>query len=73
MELQNLRNEIHLAKKAAKQSGDLLINRKSEYNLRLNSNSKDTKSKGNKKHRKGKSQTHKVETMTRKKKKDTKK
>ena len=29
MELQNLRNEIHLAKKAAKESGDLLINRKS--------------------------------------------
>jgi len=43
MELQNLSNEIKLAKKAARQSGDLLINNKSEYNLRLNSNSKDTK------------------------------
>jgi len=43
MELQNLSNEIKLAKKAAKESGDLLINNKSEYNLRLNSNSKDTK------------------------------
>ena len=43
MELQKLSNEIHLAKKAAKESGDLLINSKSEYNLRLNSNSKDTK------------------------------
>ena len=43
MELQNLSNEILLAKKAAKESGDLLINNKSEYNLRLNSNSKDTK------------------------------
>ena len=43
MELQNLSNEIHLAKKAAKESGDILINNKSEYNLRLNSNSKDTK------------------------------
>ena len=43
MELQNLSNEIHLAKRAAKESGDLLINNKSEYNLRLNSNSKDIK------------------------------
>ena len=43
MELQNLSNEIKLAKKAARQSGDLLINNKYEYNLRLNSNSKDTK------------------------------
>ena len=43
MELQNLSNEIKIAKKAARQSGDLLINNKSEYNLRLNSNSKDTK------------------------------
>jgi myo-inositol-1(or 4)-monophosphatase len=43
MELQNLSNEIHLAKKAAKESGNLLLNSKSEYNLRLNSNSKDTK------------------------------
>ena len=43
MELQNLGNEIKLAKNAARQSGDLLINKKSEYNLRLNSNSKDTK------------------------------
>ena len=43
MELQNLSNEIKLAKKAAKESGYLLINNKSEYNLRLNSNSKDTK------------------------------
>ena len=43
MELQNLSNEILLAKKAAKESGDILINNKSEYNLRLNSNSKDTK------------------------------
>ena len=43
MELQNLSNEIKLAKKAARQSGDLLLNNKSEYNLRLNSNSKDTK------------------------------
>jgi len=43
MELQNLSNEIKLAKKAAKESGDLLTNNKSEYNLRLNSNSKDTK------------------------------
>ena len=43
MELQNLSNEIHLAKRAAKESGDLLISNKSEYNQRLNSNSKDTK------------------------------
>ena len=43
MKLQNLSNEIHLAKKAAKKSGDLLINNKSEYTIRLNSNSKDTK------------------------------
>ena len=43
MELQNLSNEINLAKRAAKESGDLLINNKSEYNQRLNSNSKDTK------------------------------
>ena len=43
MELQSLSNEINLAKRAAKVSGDLLINNKSEYNLRLNSNSKDTK------------------------------
>ena len=43
MELQNLSNEIKLAKEAARQSGDLLINNKSEYNQRLNSNSKDTK------------------------------
>ena len=43
MELQNLSNEIKIAKKAARQSGDLLINNKSEYNLRLNINSKDTK------------------------------
>ena len=43
MELQNLSNEIKLAKKAARQSADLLLNNKSEYNLRLNSNSKDTK------------------------------
>ena len=43
MELQNLRNEIHLAKRAAKESGYLLINNKSEYNQRINSNSKDTK------------------------------
>ena len=43
MELQNLSNEIKIATKAARQSGDLLINNKSEYNLRLNSNSKDTK------------------------------
>ena len=43
MELQSLSNEINLAKRAAKESGDLLINNKSEYNQRLNSNSKDTK------------------------------
>ena len=43
MELQNLSNEINLAKRAAKESGDLLVNNKSEYNQRLNSNSKDTK------------------------------
>jgi len=43
MELQNLSNEIKLAKKAARQSGELLIDNKHEYNLRLNSNSKDTK------------------------------
>ena len=43
MELQNLRNEIHLAKKEAKESGDLLINFNSEYNQSLYSNSKDTK------------------------------
>ena len=43
MELQNLSNEIDLAKRAAKESGDLLVNNKSEYNQRLNSNSKDTK------------------------------
>ena len=43
MELQNLSNEIKIAKKAARQSGDLLINNKSKYNLRLNINSKDTK------------------------------
>ena len=43
MELQNLSNEIKIAKKAARQSGDLLIKNKSEYNLRLNSNPKDTK------------------------------
>ena len=43
MELHNLSNEIHLAKKAAKESGNLLVNSKSKYNLRLNSNSKDTK------------------------------
>ena len=43
MELQNLSNEIKLAKKAARLSGDLLINNRSEYNLRLNSHSKDTK------------------------------
>ena len=43
MELQNLSNEIDLAKRAAKESGDLLLNNKSEYNQRLNSNSKDTK------------------------------
>ena len=43
MEFQNLSNEINLAKRAAKKSGDLLINNKSEYNQRLNSNSKDTK------------------------------
>ena len=43
MELQNLSNEINLAKRAAKEAGDLLINNKSEYNQRLNSNSKDTK------------------------------
>ncbi len=43
MELQNLSNEINLAKRASKESGDLLVNNKSEYNQRLNSNSKDTK------------------------------
>ena len=43
MEFQNLSNEISLAKKAAKKSGTLLIKNKSEFNLRLNSNSKDTK------------------------------
>ena len=43
MELQNLSNEINLAKRAAKEAGDLLVNNKSEYNQRLNSNSKDTK------------------------------
>ena len=43
MELQNLSNEINLAKRAAKESGDLLLNNRSEYNQRLNSNSKDTK------------------------------
>ena len=43
MELPNLSNEINLAKRAAKESGDLLVNNKSEYNQRLNSNSKDTK------------------------------
>ena len=43
MELQNLSNELNLAKKAAKKSGALLINNKPEFNLRLNSNSKDTK------------------------------
>ncbi len=43
MESQYLSNEIYLAKKAAKESGNLLLKSKSEYNLRLNSNSKDTK------------------------------
>jgi len=43
MEFQNLANEINLAKKAAKKAGNLLINNKSEFNIRLNSNSKDTK------------------------------
>jgi len=43
MELQNLSNEINLAKRAAKESGDLLLNNRSEYNQRLNSNPKDTK------------------------------
>ena len=43
MELQSLSNEINLAKRAAKESGDLLINNRSEYNQRLNSYSKDTK------------------------------
>ena len=41
--MQNLSNEIKIAKKAAKKSGDLLMNNKSELNLRLNSDSKDTK------------------------------
>ena len=31
MEAKNLSNEIHLAKKAAKESGDLLKNNKSKY------------------------------------------
>ncbi len=43
MEFQNLSNEINLAKRAARESGDLLISNKSKYNHRLNSNSKDTK------------------------------
>jgi len=43
MEFQNLTNEINLAKEAAKKAGTLLINNKSEFNIRLNSNSKDTK------------------------------
>ena len=43
MELQNLSNEISLAKRAARESGILLISNKSEYNQRLNFNSKDTK------------------------------
>ena len=43
MELEDLTNNIDLAKKAARESGNLLIQNKNEFNLRINSDSKDTK------------------------------
>ena len=43
MKLQGLSNEISLAKKAAKESGNLLISNKAKINYRVDSNPKDIK------------------------------
>ncbi|MBD74027.1 MAG: inositol monophosphatase [Rickettsiales bacterium] len=43
MKPENIQNDLCIAKKAAKESGKLLMENREEFNQRLNSNSKDTK------------------------------
>ena len=43
MKSEDIQHELDLAKKAAKESGKLLLDNREEFNQRLNSNSKDTK------------------------------